>query len=89
MVKNTHGGNKSKGLARKNTHSVSHDARHIRLPSCDFELLAVVEKLLGNGMFYASTTNEKTNGYVASFLLSYIDKIIIIIIIILYIYILF
>jgi len=57
MVKNTHGGNKSKGLARKNTHSVSHDARHIRLPSCEFELLAVVDKLLGNGMFYASTTN--------------------------------
>ena len=56
MVKNTHGGNKSKGMARKNV--VDHtDKRKLRLSSCDLEKYAVVTKMLGNGMFY-TTTNE-------------------------------
>jgi len=56
MVKNTHGGNKSKGMARKNM--VDHsEKRKLRLASCDLEKYAVVTKMLGNGMFY-TTTNE-------------------------------
>ena len=56
MVKNTHGGNKSKGMARKNM--VDHsEKRKLRLASCDLEKYAVVTKMLGNGRFY-TTTNE-------------------------------
>jgi initiation factor 1A len=50
MVKNTHGGNKSKGLARKQMHSTS----SLYLPSSPLEVFAVVTKMLGNGMFYAN-----------------------------------
>jgi translation initiation factor IF-1 len=56
MVKNTHGGNKSKGMARKNLTS-GNERRKLRLASCDLEKYAVVTRLLGNGMFY-TTTNE-------------------------------
>ena len=56
MVRNTGGGNKSKGMARKNVVD-SGERRKLRLSSCDLEKYAVVTKLLGNGMFYA-TTNE-------------------------------
>jgi translation initiation factor IF-1 len=54
MVKNTQGGNKSKGFARKNMSS-SHDKRVLRLPSCTLEQIAVVTQLLGHGMFYVVT----------------------------------
>jgi translation initiation factor IF-1 len=58
MVKNTHGGNKSKSMARKNNDgSATYNSAPLRLPSCEFEKIAVVDKLLGNGMFYA-TTND-------------------------------
>jgi translation initiation factor IF-1 len=58
MVKNTHGGNKSKGMARKNMNTSSGDRSHLRLPSCELEKIAFVSKLLGNGMFYAITTDD-------------------------------
>jgi translation initiation factor IF-1 len=54
MVKNTQGGNKSKGLARKNMSSF-HDKKVLRLPSCTLEQIAVVTQLLGHGMFYVVT----------------------------------
>jgi translation initiation factor IF-1 len=56
MVKNTHGGNKSKSMARKNLVS-SHESS-LRLPASPHEQIAVVHKLLGNGMFYAMTQDN-------------------------------
>ena len=56
MVKNTHGGNKSKGMARKNIVS-STEKRTLRLSTCEHEKYAVVTKLLGNGMFYTTTSD--------------------------------
>ena len=56
MVKNAHGGNKSKGLARKQQSSGSSS---IHLPSSDDEFFAVVTKMLGNGMFYAIDIHQK------------------------------
>ena len=56
MVRNTHGGNKSKGMARKNMVDNT-EKRKLRLSSCDLEKFAVVTRLLGHGMFY-TTTNE-------------------------------
>ena len=54
MVKNTNGGNKSKGIARKHI-SASRDDRALRLASCDLEKYGVITKILGNGMFYVAT----------------------------------
>jgi initiation factor 1A len=53
MVRNTHGGNKSKGMARKNSQNTS--SAQLRLPTDhEFEQIASVTKMLGNGMFYAN-----------------------------------
>jgi translation initiation factor IF-1 len=51
MVRNTHGGNKSKGMARKDFAPTA--AHATRMPNGPFEQVAVVSKMLGNGMFYA------------------------------------
>lgn len=59
MVKNTQGGNKSKGVARKNMAS-SHERRALRLPTCSLEKIAVVTQLLGHGMFYVITEEGHT-----------------------------
>jgi translation initiation factor IF-1 len=56
MVRNTHGGNKSKGMARKNMVD-NNEKRKLRLSSGELEKYAVVTRLLGHGMFY-TTTNE-------------------------------
>jgi initiation factor 1A len=58
MVKNTSGGNKSKGLARKQTSDRDH-RRATRLSSHPLEKYAVVTQLLGHGMFYARTEDDK------------------------------
>ena len=55
MVKNTHGGNKSKGLARKQMH---HSHASLSLPSSELEFIGVVTKMLGNGMFYANDIQD-------------------------------
>ena len=47
MVKNTHGGSGTKGLARK--HQRQHDSRLI-LPSNELEIIVCVTKMYGNGM---------------------------------------
>jgi translation initiation factor IF-1 len=56
MVKNTTGGSKSKGLARKNQ-SRGGDAR-LRLPSDPLEQIACVTKMLGNGMCEIHTADN-------------------------------
>lgn len=59
MVRNTHGGNKSKGMARKDFNSSSAGGAHapLRIPNGQFEQISIVSKMLGNGMFYATTTD--------------------------------
>jgi translation initiation factor IF-1 len=49
MVKNSTGGNKAKGFARKNQSS-GNNTEKLRLPTCDLEKYACVNKLFGNGM---------------------------------------
>ena len=57
MVRNTHGGNKSKGMARKNLRDNSErPSDQLRFPSGELEQIASVTRLLGNGMFYATDT---------------------------------
>jgi translation initiation factor IF-1 len=57
MVRNTHGGNKSKGMARKNVQSNSAGpSAQLRHPTDEFEQIALVTRVLGNGMFYANNT---------------------------------
>jgi len=51
MVKNTHGGNRHKGFARKHAASGSETSR-LRTSIDDAELYAIVTKMLGNGMFH-------------------------------------
>jgi translation initiation factor IF-1 len=58
MVRNTHGGNKSKSMARKNVQSNNNagPSAQLRHPTDEFEKIAFVTKVLGNGMFYATST---------------------------------
>ena len=52
MVKNTTGGSKHKGLARKLVNAPVNDK--LRLPQDDCECFAKVVKMLGNGMCYVN-----------------------------------
>lgn len=54
MVKNTKGGNKSKGMARKHL-AGAREPRALRLSDCYLEKYGVVTRVLGNGMFYVVT----------------------------------
>jgi initiation factor 1A len=58
MVKNTVGGNKSKGQARKHLSSNSNKALKVSEDEC--EVYAQVTKMLGNGMCYVMCMDEKT-----------------------------
>ena len=49
MVKNTHGGGKTKGLARKHMNK-GNQSRKLRLPFEEGEQIACVTKMFGNGM---------------------------------------
>ena len=49
MVRNTTGGTKTKGIARKHQSSGGSSA-HVRVPQCEEEQFAYVSKMLGNGM---------------------------------------
>ena len=53
MVKNTKGGKGAKSMARKLT--TSFDSHSLRIPTCELELFAVVNKILGNGMCHVNT----------------------------------
>jgi translation initiation factor IF-1 len=59
MVKNTTGGKGSKSMARKltNNHSQSHS--NFRESTCNFELYAIVTKMLGCGMCYVKTNDHE------------------------------
>jgi len=57
MVKNTTGGNKAKGFARKSQSSGSSNER-LRLPTCELEQFACVTKMFGNGMCEIFLNNE-------------------------------
>lgn len=50
MVKNTHGGNKHKGFARK--HTISKPNNSLKVSSDENEVYAIVTKMLGNNMFH-------------------------------------
>ena len=50
MVKNTTGGTKTKGLARKHVKSAGGGNAALRLPQNDLEVIVYVDKMLGNGM---------------------------------------
>lgn len=57
MVKNTKGGNKSKGIARKHL-SGAREQRALRFASCNLEKYGAVIRVLGNGMFYVITDEQ-------------------------------
>jgi hypothetical protein len=50
MVKNTSGGTKTKGLARKHVRSAGGGGAALRLPQEELEVIVAVGALLGNGM---------------------------------------
>ena len=56
MVKNLHGGTGTKSLARK--HQAKTKSDHVRLPECEEEQFAYVEKMLGNGMCEVYTNDN-------------------------------
>ena len=63
MVKNTTGGTKTKGLARK--HQRSNGDGKLRLPDDALEQVACVTKMLGNGMCEIHTeNNERLIGHI-------------------------
>ena len=57
MVRNTNGGNKSKGVARKHL-TGSKEPRSLRLSSCALEKYGAVSRVLGNGMFHVVTDEQ-------------------------------
>lgn len=57
MVKNTTGGTKARGLARKHQSSGGGDSR-LRLPTDALEVVACVTKMLGNGMCEIYTNKD-------------------------------
>jgi hypothetical protein len=62
MVKNTSGGTRTKGLARK--HQGGGHRGQLRVPECEFEQVAYVSKMLGNGMCHVFI-NDKTQPLIA------------------------
>ncbi len=56
MVKNTNGGNRSKAMGRK--YATAKSAKELRLSTCDLEQYGTITRVLGNGMFYISTTHH-------------------------------
>ena len=50
MVKNTTGGGRTKGLARKHQKSAGSGSSFLRVPTCEEEQIALVTKMYGNGM---------------------------------------
>ena len=62
MVKNTAGGTKTKGLARKHVKSAGGGAA-LRLPEEQLEVIVAVESMLGNGM--CRVYNEDGDSFIA------------------------
>ena len=57
MVRNTNGGSKTKSQARKSFVKSSDIHPSTRIPQNEFERIATVTKLLGNGMCYVSISS--------------------------------
>ena len=57
MVRNTTGGSKTKSQARKSFVKSSDIRTSVRTPQNEFERIATVTKLLGNGMCYVSISS--------------------------------
>ena len=60
MVRNTTGGSKTKSQARKSFVKSSEIRSSVRTPQNEFEQIATVTKLLGNGMCYISIPSIST-----------------------------
>lgn len=58
MVKNTTGGGRTKGLARKHQRSTNSGSSFLRVPECEEEEIALVTKMYGNGMCEIYTNNN-------------------------------
>ena len=59
MVKNTTGGTGTKALARKNqVYEDTNDAANIRMPTNHLEKIAIITKMLGNGMCEVYTNDD-------------------------------
>lgn len=58
MVKNTTGGNKAKGKARKLNEGAPRQNAYLRTSSNEFELYAQVSKVLGNGMCHVLCVSD-------------------------------
>ena len=65
MVRNTTGGTKTKGLARKHQQKNSNSG-HVRLPEGEEERFGYVSKMLGNGMceIYINNNNQRLIGHI-------------------------
>ena len=64
MVKNTTGGTKTKGLARKHVKSAGGGgSAALRLPEGELEVIVAVDSMLGNGM--CRVFNEKDDSFIA------------------------
>jgi initiation factor 1A len=61
MVKNTAGGNRAKGQARKySSVSSTKETKTLRVSTSEFEIYAQVSKMLGNGMCHVSCIDGET-----------------------------
>ena len=65
MVKNTTGGGRTKGLARKHQKATNSGNSFLRVPECEGEEIALVTKMYGNGMCEIFTNdNIKLIGHI-------------------------
>ena len=65
MPKNTTGGKRAKSMARKNVNGSNKGGGRLRVPKEEFERIAVVTKMYGNGMFAACLdTGEELMGHI-------------------------
>jgi len=58
MVKNTHGGNRHKGFARK--HTTTKETNRLRVSEDPAEIYAIVTKMCGNNMFHCHCIDDVT-----------------------------
>jgi len=65
MPKNTTGGKRAKSMARKNVNGSNKGGGRLRVPKEEYERVAVVTKMYGNGMFAATLdSGEELMGHI-------------------------
>ena len=65
MPKNTTGGKRAKSMARKNVNGSNKGGGRLRVPKEEYERVAVVTKMYGNGMFAATLdSGEELRGHI-------------------------